>query len=301
VLAGDAAALDELAQGLTESGHDAKFLRVEVAYHSHQMDPLQAPLCDALKDLVPQVPDIPLYSTMSGARVVGANHDAHYWWQNLRQTVRFREAVTVLTDAGHRTFVEIGPHPVLGGSLRENLATCGVEGAFFFSLKRKEPEAVTLRDALGALYVRGILPHWSVLNQSAHGQLLDLPNYPWQRELLWIESAASRQDRLGSPGPALLGERQFSAGYQREIRLTPQSLPWLDDHQVEGATVFPAAGYVDAMVSAAHDLLPDQDSLSFESVAFHHLLVLSPDEDSVLQFNYDETTGACRLEGARAG
>jgi hypothetical protein len=74
----------------------------------------------------------------------------------------------------------------------------------------------------------------------------------------------------------------------------------LDDHQVEGATVFPAAGYVDAMVSAAHDLLPDQDSLTFESVAFHHLLVLSPDEDSVLQFNYDETTGECRLEGARA-
>lgn len=301
VLAGDAAALDELAQGLTESGHDAKFLRVEVAYHSHQMEPLQAPLCDALKDLVPQVPDIPLYSTMSGARVVGANHDAHYWWQNLRQTVRFGEAVTALTDAGHRTYVEIGPHPVLGGSLRENLATCGVEGAFFFSLKRKEPEAVTLRDALGALHVRGMSPHWSVLNQSAHGQLLDLPNYPWQRELLWIESEASRQDRIGSDGPALLGDRRFSAGYQREIRLTSQSLPWLDDHQVEGATVFPAAGYVDAMVSAARDILPDQDSLTFESVAFHHLLVLSPNEDSVLQFDYDETTGESRLEGARAG
>lgn len=301
VLAGDAAALDELTQGLTASGHDAKFLRVEVAYHSHQMEPLQTPLCDALKAIAPQTPDIPLYSTVTGARVSGAEHDAHYWWLNLRQTVRFGEAVTALLDTGHRTFVEIGPHPVLGGSLREKLVARRVEGACFFSLKRKEPEAVTLRDALGALYVRGTSPHWPGLNQSPHGQLIDLPHYPWQRELLWVESAASRQDRIGSPGPVLLGDRKFSAGYQREIRLTNQSLPWLDDHQVEGATVFPAAGYVDAMVSAARDILPDQDSLTFESVAFHHLLVLSPKEDSLLQFDYNETTGECRLEGARAG
>ena len=39
--------------------------------------------------------------------------DAGYWYDNLRQTVRFDAAVRVAVEAGHTTFVEVGPHPVL--------------------------------------------------------------------------------------------------------------------------------------------------------------------------------------------
>jgi acyl transferase domain-containing protein len=301
VLAGDAAALEELAHGLEAEGRFARFLRVEVAYHSHQMEPLQDALITALADLAPQQPAIPLFSTVTGARVHDAIHNGHYWWQNLRQTVCFGAAAGALVGDGYRTFLEIGPHPVLAGSLQENLAAQAAAGTCLFSLKRMEPEAITLRQAIAALQVRGVAPDWAVINDSATGRLIDLPAYPWQREELWIESAASKQDRLGPPGPALLGTRKFSAGYQREIRLAPGLLPWLGDHKVEGATVFPAAGYVDAMVSAARDLRPKQKSVTLEMVAFHHLLVLAAKEDNLLQLDYDATTGACRLESARAG
>ncbi|MBW7896468.1 MAG: SDR family NAD(P)-dependent oxidoreductase [Opitutaceae bacterium] len=301
VLAGDAAALKELAQGLEAEGRFARFLRVEVAYHSHQMEPLQEALITALADLAPQPPTLPLFSTVTGARVHDALHGGHYWWQNLRQTVRFGDAVGALVGDGYRTFLEVGPHPVLAGSLQEGLAAQAVTGTCVFSLKRQEPEALTLRQALAALHLRGTSPDWAAVNDDAAGHLIDLPAYPWQREELWIESAASQQDRLGAPGPALLGARKFAAGYQREIRLAPGLLPWLDDHKVEGATVFPAAGYVDAMVSAARDLRPKQKSISFESVTFHHLLVLASTEDSLLQLDFDAGTGACRLESARAG
>lgn len=301
VLAGDAAALEELAQGLEAEGRFARFLRVEVAYHSHQMDPLRDALITALADLAPRPPEIPLFSTVTGALVHDAVHDGHYWWQNLRQTVRFDAAAGGLVGEGYRTWLEIGPHPVLAGSLHEGHAAANTSGVCLFSLKRHEPEAFTLRQALAALHVRGVAPDWPAVNPTPSGNLVDLPAYPWQREELWIESAASKLDRLGPPGPALLGSRQLAAGYQREIRLTPGLLPWLDDHRVEGTTVFPAAGYVDAMLSAARDLLPRQSSVTLEAVVFHHLLVLSPTEDSVLQLDCDAATGACRLEGARAG
>ena len=301
VLAGDAAALEELAEGLEAEGRFARFLRVEIAYHSHQMEPLQDALVAALADLAPRPPAIPLFSTVTGARVTDAVHDGHYWWQNLRQTVRFGDAADALVGEGYRTFLEVGPHPVLAGGLQEGLAAQATTGLCVFSLKRQEPEAITLRQALAALHLRGASPDWAAVNDGATGHLIDLPAYPWQREELWIESTASKQDRLAAAGPALLGARKFAAGYQREIRLSPALLPWLDDHRVEDATVFPAAGYVDAMVSAARDLRPKQPSFTLEAVAFHHLLVLAPNEDSLLQLDYDATTGACRLESARAG
>lgn len=300
VLAGDPTALDELARGLEAAGHFARPLRVEVAYHSHQMEPLCDPLRTALAGLTPTTPRVPLYSSVSGGRVESAVHDAGYWVQNLREPVQFAQAVAALLTAGHRTFLEVGPHPVLGGALREMLLDRGLEGACAFSLKRQEPEAATLRVAAAILHTRGVTPDWSVLNPASPGHLIDLPAYPWQRERLWIESEASRIDRLGTAGPALLGDRRNCAGYQRVIRLAPQRLPWLEDHRVEGATIFPGAGYVDALVSAARDLRPDQTSITLESVAFHHLLVLSPQEDSLLQLDCDPVTGECRIEGARA-
>ncbi len=302
VLSGDPIALEELATGLAAEGHDARFLRVEVAYHSHQMEPLDADLHAALRDLRPQTPAVPLYSTVTGEIVEAPQHDADYWWRNLRQPVLFHAAAEAVIAAGHHTFLEIGPHPVLGGSLREILAARSVEGSCHFSLKRQTPEALTVRTALAELHTRGISVDWASVNQTTHASPLDLdlPNYPWQRERLWIESEASRLDRVGSPGLALLGERTFRAGYQRELRLAPHRLPWMDDHQVEGASVFPAAGYVDAMFSNARELRPDQTSYTLEAVAFHHLLVLAEEEDSLLQLDYDDTQHTFRLEGARA-
>ena len=43
----------------------------------------------------------------------GTELDAGYWYANVRQTVRFADAVRALAADGHRVFVEVSPHPVL--------------------------------------------------------------------------------------------------------------------------------------------------------------------------------------------
>ena len=70
---------------------------------------------------------IPFYSTVTAGPVDTTGLDAGYWYQNLRETVRFAETTRVLLADGHRTFVECSPHPILTASLEETLDEGGTK------------------------------------------------------------------------------------------------------------------------------------------------------------------------------
>ena len=57
----------------------------------------------------------------TGAPARGESLDAAYWWRNIREPVRFADAVRHLRDGGHAVFVEISPRPILGGYLAESV------------------------------------------------------------------------------------------------------------------------------------------------------------------------------------
>ena len=48
--------------------------------------------------------------------------DPEYWYQSVRQTVRFDQAVRSASEAGYRVFIESSPHPVLIAGVEEILA-----------------------------------------------------------------------------------------------------------------------------------------------------------------------------------
>jgi acyl transferase domain-containing protein len=76
--------------------------------------------------------------------------------RNLRQPVRFTEAVSELAARGPCVLVEIGPHSVLGGSIRATLRAAGIDDALVVSTgARGTPERVSLLAALGTLYCKG--------------------------------------------------------------------------------------------------------------------------------------------------
>src|SRR5262249_41873902 len=120
-LSGDPAALQELAQSLEEQGVYCQFLRVNYAFHSAQMDPVHDELLASLTGLAPQSPGLPMVSPVTGELIDGEALAAPYWWQNVRQTVRFAPAVDWLIDQGYDVFVEVSPHPVLSGAVAQCL------------------------------------------------------------------------------------------------------------------------------------------------------------------------------------
>jgi len=212
VLSGDPGVLAEVAADLEASGVFHRWVKVDVASHSPQMDPLRADLLDLLKELTPRPATTPLYSTVTGRVMTGDDLDAAYWVDNLREPVLFSDQVVALLGAGTRVFVEMSPHPVLLPAIEQVVADVpGAMAVALPSLRRHEPERDTMLGSLARLHVLGA--RFSGCRVHTPGRRgMWLPTYPWQRERFWLdhlETGASR--RVGSGGHPLLGDRLDSA------------------------------------------------------------------------------------------
>jgi acyl transferase domain-containing protein/NADPH:quinone reductase-like Zn-dependent oxidoreductase/acyl carrier protein len=271
-LSGDREPLEQVAAALEARGVFNKFLRVEVAYHSPQMDPLREELLAALAGLAPKPATLPLYSTAHGRIVPGETWDAEYWWHNVRHSVRFAEATRQLIEDGFTHFVEVGPHPVLGNSIKECAATMERKVACFTSLRRAEPERPRFLLTLGELYGAGVEPDWSALAPTA-GRFIPGPQYPWQRQTHWVESDRSRMERLGLPGPVYLNRTVLAPSPTWEVEINRNYFPFLFDHGVQDQTVFAGLGYVEAALSLSRQV-QGSDAVVLENVSFEHVLIV---------------------------
>jgi len=277
-LAGDAAILEDMARQLETFGVFHRFLTVKVPYHSHFMDPLRDDLLAGLADLEPRQARIPLYSTVTGTRIAGSGVDAHYWWQNMRGTVLFSAAFTQMVSDGHTVFVEIGPHPVLSGAMKELLGLEGQDGGVVVpSLRRLEPEQPAMMAALGSLYTLGHPVNWDVLYEDG-GNLVPLPGYPWQLESYWTESHEAHQDRHYTPAHPLLGQRLDAAQPTWELEMNTHRLPYLADHRVQDNLLVPGAAFIEMALAAAAEEFGGED-VALENVTFDNALVLTESSD----------------------
>jgi acyl transferase domain-containing protein/NADPH:quinone reductase-like Zn-dependent oxidoreductase/acyl carrier protein len=294
---GDPAALRELADILTRKNIFNRLLKVDIAYHSPQMDPLEPELRVALQGLRPLAPRFPLYSTVTGQRSEGNCWDAEYWWQNVRQPVLFAAAMSEMIAHGHDAFLEIGPHPVLASAIRESLHDSGKVGTVLASLSRQQPERRALLDSLAALHVAGYPIDWSRLYPDG-GRLVRLPRYPWQRERHWCESTESREDRFGSGAHPLLDRPLRTPLPAWEVELSPALFPFLVDHRVDGTPVFPGAGYVEACIATALDVEGrPAGPVVVEDLSFRKALVLGHGEFVRLHVGFEPQERKVSIHG----
>jgi acyl transferase domain-containing protein/acyl carrier protein len=284
-LAGSEEDLLIVAAALEEREVFHRLLKVEVAYHSAQMDPLESDLRSALANLVPRAARVPLYSSVTGKRMNGEELDAGYWWRNMRETVRFGDALQSLAADNHRLYVEVGPHPVLAQAIRESLQQAGVRGECIASLYREKPELQRMTAALGAIYSAGRDIDWAAVSP-CDGEFVKLPAYPWQRTVYWYESSGSRQDRLGNEGHAFLSDDLHSPCPSWEVEANDAFFPYLKDHLIDHTPVFPGAAYVEAGLVIHRQLLP-QESYRLEEIVLHKLLVIDPKDVRILRLQYD--------------
>ena len=181
VVAGDKAAVVRLIDRLTSRGVFARELKVEVAGHSPQMEPLTGALRDAIGAIPPRAREIPIVSTVTGTSADELTFDGAYWARNLRETVRFQAAIEYLLGQGHRTFLELGPHPVLQSAIAEVGLLAGARTHTLSSLRRDAGEEETFLESVGQLWSLGFSIDWRRLSPEPL-VCLPLPATPWDRE-----------------------------------------------------------------------------------------------------------------------
>lgn len=271
-LAGEGSALETLAEGLQSSEIFHRFLNVQYAFHSDHMDPVQSPLLEALGSVPLQPAQVPVISTVTGQLAGASDFDAGYWWRNVREPVLFGPAIERMVQNGFDTFLEVGPHPALTGSISDCLRAAGRKGMLLSSLRRGKPEREGLLRSLGMLHVHGHSVDWEAVF-GGHRQAVRLPRQVWQRERFWHESDAARFSRTSHSLHPLLEIRDNTAEPTWQTHLDVRRLSWLADHRVQGHAVFPAAGYLDMMVGAAEVLSPGTGAI-IEDAEFRQMLVI---------------------------
>jgi amino acid adenylation domain-containing protein len=197
IVAGPDAAVAAFDSSLKTRGIGTAALHTSHAFHSAMMEPVVAPLAAAVAAVERQEPRRPIISTVTGQPLSAEQaQDPDYWARQLRQPVRFADAVdSALTQSGAlqaRVFVEVGPGQSLSGPLRQIIAArSATQRASAISASppaaaEQASAAEQLQVALAQLWIAGCDLDWSRLH-GAPRRRVGMPGYAFARVRHWIE------------------------------------------------------------------------------------------------------------------
>ncbi len=179
-VSGDLDALSELLEQCQAEGVQARRIQANYASHSAQIEMVRRGLLEIPCPSALRTGAVPLYSTVTGQLLDPTQLDAEYWYRGERQTVQFEAAVRALLAAGQRTFLEVGPHPVLTVGVQDTADDLlGEESrvAVVASLRRNQGGPERFLTSLAQLHVRGVDVDWGALFAGARVQRVVLPVY----------------------------------------------------------------------------------------------------------------------------
>ena len=286
-VAGDPDALEKLVQSMTAAGKFARVLQLNYPFHTKAMDPIHRGLVKSLQGLTAHASAIPFISTVDGTLKAGQDLDAEYWFRNVREPVRFNDAISyLLKESGIAVFLEIGPHPVLKDYVAQTAKALEAPATVLPTLRRPgakgpEPESDNLWIAICASYASGASDLTKLFKRPS--PFPALPLYPWQHARHWRGSVLlpDTYSPIERDHP-LLGHRVPSADGLWENVLDVNQLSYLKDHVVQGSILFPAAGYIELAFSAAQRAL-GKGTIDIEDFEVSRPLTIPAHGDPIIQ------------------
>jgi acyl transferase domain-containing protein/thioesterase domain-containing protein/CheY-like chemotaxis protein len=191
VVSGPQPAVEALAASLGEDNRSA-LLRVDAALHSRLVEPAMPELRAAAGGLPPRPLAVPMATTVTGTYADAELSTAEHWVRQLRDTVRFSDAMRTAVDHDAPAIVvQVGPGSALAGLARRNgLPT--VHTALTTFTAEEPDEAISVRDAVGQLWAHGLDIDFAAHHTEPRRRIA-APGYAFQRRRLWIDPREPRQ------------------------------------------------------------------------------------------------------------
>lgn len=292
ILSGETEKLQTVMNDLVKKDLFCRWVKVDVASHSPQIELLRSNLIEQLSEINSQPPKISIYSTVTGEKADHLSFDANYWVDNLRNTVLFSDAIVSMKESGHSLLLEIGPHPLLLGSIQQCVHPNIDQFRLLPTMRREEPEREVLLRTLGVLYLEGLSVSWDKLFSNP-GNHVHLPTIPYKKERFWIDDDIKdsynnyQSTKLNySQNSNLLGRQieiaNSTSTYVWQKELSVETHNFLNDHRIEDEIVLPAAVYIEIAWQA---ILEAGLSHSFQLSKFTFLnkLVLQKEKPTLIQ------------------
>ncbi|KAJ5382444.1 Acyl transferase/acyl hydrolase/lysophospholipase [Penicillium concentricum] len=287
-LSGDADAVVHAKKVFDEDRKFARALKVDTAYHSHHMLPCGEAYVKALQACGIRINRERSKACSWFSSVTASAEPMEpiddlldvYWRDNMTNAVLFADAVknAAASDELINLAIEVGPHPALKGPAMQNISEVrDTPIPYTGVLSRGKNDIEAFSEGLGFM--------WTHLPQLVDFQAFEkavaaegsrppklvagLPSYQWNHgRSHWSESRISRKMRTRKHGHhEILGFLSTDSNAQelRWLNVLKQSeIPWLTGHQLQGMTVFPAAGYIAMALEASRHVAGNRQVKLFE-------------------------------------
>lgn len=253
VVSGTPEAVSTFVAACEEEGVRVRAVASDVAFHSKQMDPLCDELAAAVDGLATGTPQVSLYTTALENPRSTAERDGAYWAANLRNPVRFVDAVTAAVNDGHTSFIEIAPHPVVTHSLTETLEDQQRPIYISGTLRRQKPERELLAQTIAGAHNHGVLVDWTCM-VPVDEPFFELPGRVWSHRDYWRTGQPSGSRTHNPQSETLLGgmtELADGSGTRVwESTVDFQTRPYPGQHPIMGTEVLPAAVHLTTFLAA---------------------------------------------------
>ena len=286
VVSGDGDTLRMLLEELDRQHITYRELHVSNAFHSPRTEPILDDLQKVANQITYHSPKLPLISNLTG-ELMAAAPDEIYWRRHLREAVRFGDGMLALAELGCRSFLEIGPHPVLLPVAQACLGARGRSMNWIATLSRQKPDADAITEMLVALYLAGHNLNWAALHADSSWRRIPLPTYAFQRKRYWLEDNAIHRERarkVVERSHPLVGARtNFSSNEPcYEARYGTHHAGFFADHKVAGTIVLPTTAELEAatVVGRMHF---GTSRISFDNAMHHQAMSFANGDDRTVR------------------
>lgn len=217
VVSGRREAVAQLVERLKAEGVGWATLKVSHAFHSKLMAPMLPEFEKALARVSFSQPKIPLISNATGRVADGAIASPGYWLEHILKPVRFARGMATMADGGCKTFLELGPQPVLSGmALALEDERLSKRARFIPTLVRGKSDSTQVARALAQLYCDGADVRFDEMGWSGSARRASLPVYPFEPVSCWVKGPAPTIAPQTTTDPSALAPQCAAARGSRE-------------------------------------------------------------------------------------
>ena len=136
-IAGEPAAVEAIVAEVAREKIFVRRLAVGVPYHCYLMASVEAAFREGVGHVTSRAPHLPFFSTVTATAVDESMPlDLDYWYRNIREPVRYAEALLAMARSGITHFVELGPHPALHHASADGFRDAGIDAVYTTTLRR---------------------------------------------------------------------------------------------------------------------------------------------------------------------
>jgi amino acid adenylation domain-containing protein len=244
VLSGPVDVISKLADTFAENNIAAKVLNTSHAFHSAMLDPIIEPLREVLQSIKLNAPRVPMASTVTGNWIKDAEAiSPEYWVQQLRQTVRFADAIVTLQDDESRLMLEVGVGGVTTAHARQSIKIKKVTAITSLdNTVQNQGDYQSILKALGQLWLNGVNPNWQAFYAGQNRNRVELPAYAFDRKRYWVDPPVTPQNLVS-------------------IQYTQQDNPLIDIENNEAATAPNSAMEQTNLINRLKQILEDASGI----------------------------------------